>query len=52
MGEMVPTITVPLLLPTPTTEREASLPGGVLDDLERFMQEERLGEERRIQALK
>jgi hypothetical protein len=39
MGEMVPAITVPLLLPTPTTEREASLSGGVLDDLERFMQE-------------
>jgi hypothetical protein len=52
MGEMVPAITVPLLLPTPPTEREPSVGSGVLDDLERFMLEERLGEERRIQMLK
>ncbi len=52
MGEMVPTITVPLLLPTPPIDREPSVGTGVLDDLERLMQEERLGEERRIQMLK
>lgn len=52
MSEMVPSITVPLLQASAMSEREGSVGGGVLEDLERLMQEERAGEERRVQALK
>jgi hypothetical protein len=40
MGEMVPTITVPLILTTPSTEREPSVDTNMLNDLERLMLEE------------
>jgi hypothetical protein len=44
MSEAVPAITVPMLQASAGSEREGSLGGGVLEDLERLMQEERAGE--------
>ena len=49
---MVPSITVPQLVASAITEREISVNGGALDDLERLMKQERAQQQRRIQMLK